>query len=193
MYSFKYLAYSLFIFLFLSCSDAEQGPEAPAELFTEKGINYADSTRHGLEQLLQSYYSLKDALVAADSIRSAQEAAALADRFKNFNLSAVRQSDPELYASVSDLPLILKKNAFSISKTSGLEEQRVIFQTVSDNLYTLIKNLKPAGIQTYQQYCPMAFDDKGAAWLSDTMHIQNPYFGKKMLTCGEVQDTLIYQ
>jgi hypothetical protein len=193
MYSFKYLAYSLFIFLFLSCSDAEQGAEAPAELFTEKGINYADSTRHGLEQLLQSYYSLKDALVAADSIRSAQEAAALADRFKNFNLSAVRQSDPELYASVSDLPLILKKNAFSISKTSGLEAQRVIFQTVSDNLYTLIKNLKPAGIQTYQQYCPMAFDDKGAAWLSDTMHIQNPYFGKKMLTCGEVQDTLIYQ
>jgi hypothetical protein len=36
----------------------------------------------------------------------------------------------------------------------------------------------------------MAFDNKGAHWLSNNPEIKNPYFGKKMLECGEVTDTL---
>jgi hypothetical protein len=36
----------------------------------------------------------------------------------------------------------------------------------------------------------MAFDDKGAYWLSAESEIKNPYFGKKMLECGEVTDSL---
>ena len=193
MYSLKNITYILLLFLLVSCGEAQQDAEVTAEIPAEKGISYDDSTRQALNQLLENYYSLKDALVAADSTGSAKEAAALVGVLENFSLSSVQQSDPVLYASVSELPLVIKKNVSAISNTTGLEAQRVIFQTVSDNLYTLVKNLKPAGIQTYQQYCPMAFDDKGAAWLSDTMHIQNPYFGKKMLTCGEVQDTLKYQ
>jgi Cu(I)/Ag(I) efflux system membrane fusion protein len=38
----------------------------------------------------------------------------------------------------------------------------------------------------------MAFDNKGAYWLSDQAKIRNPYFGDKMLECGEVKDTLNY-
>jgi Cu(I)/Ag(I) efflux system membrane fusion protein len=33
----------------------------------------------------------------------------------------------------------------------------------------------------------MAFDNKGAYWLSETKEIRNPYFGDKMMTCGEVK------
>jgi Cu(I)/Ag(I) efflux system membrane fusion protein len=36
----------------------------------------------------------------------------------------------------------------------------------------------------------MAFNDKGAYWLSDKEAIRNPYFGDKMLTCGSVEETL---
>jgi Cu(I)/Ag(I) efflux system membrane fusion protein len=38
----------------------------------------------------------------------------------------------------------------------------------------------------------MAFDNKGAYWLSNVSEIKNPYFGEKMLTCGSVQDSLYY-
>ena len=57
-------------------------------------------------------------------------------------------------------------------------------------MFSLLKqaDLRNAGI--YRQYCPMAFNDKGAYWLSDETDIKNPYFGKKMLECGEVTDTL---
>jgi Cu(I)/Ag(I) efflux system membrane fusion protein len=43
----------------------------------------------------------------------------------------------------------------------------------------------------YKEYCPMAFDNKGAYWLSESEEIRNPYFGKSMLTCGEVTTTYL--
>ena len=39
----------------------------------------------------------------------------------------------------------------------------------------------------YHDHCPMAQDNKGAMWLSETKEIRNPYFGDKMMTCGSVE------
>jgi hypothetical protein len=36
----------------------------------------------------------------------------------------------------------------------------------------------------------MAFNNEGAFRLSDNKTIRNPYSGDKMLTCGEVRETL---
>jgi hypothetical protein len=36
----------------------------------------------------------------------------------------------------------------------------------------------------------MAFDNRGAHWLSDESTIKNPYFGDKMLTCGSVEEVV---
>jgi Cu(I)/Ag(I) efflux system membrane fusion protein len=36
-------------------------------------------------------------------------------------------------------------------------------------------------------YCSMAFGNKGAAWLQPGDQIRNPYFGRKMLRCGEIR------
>ena len=38
----------------------------------------------------------------------------------------------------------------------------------------------------YKQYCPMAFNNEGAYWLSESKDIMNPYFGDRMLKCGRV-------
>jgi hypothetical protein len=43
----------------------------------------------------------------------------------------------------------------------------------------------------YKQFCPMAFDNKGAYWLSSNEEIMNPYFGDKMLHCGKVEETVV--
>ena len=190
MYSLKYFYYLLFILFFLSCGEAEQAVAETTKAPAEKGISYSDSTHQSIAQILQAYYSLKDALVAADSVKSAADALTFGASIDALNLTLVKQADTALYAEVSELPSIIKTAALNLNKTNGLEAQREIFETISDNIYELIKNLKPAGIETYQQYCPMAFNDKGAYWLSDTTHIQNPYFGKKMLTCGEVSKEL---
>jgi membrane fusion protein, copper/silver efflux system len=43
--------------------------------------------------------------------------------------------------------------------------------------------------RVYKMYCPMAFDDEGAYWLSDRDQILNPYFGDAMLSCGVIEQT----
>jgi hypothetical protein len=46
------------------------------------------------------------------------------------------------------------------------------------------------GTTAYYEFCPMAFNNSGAYWLSDNAVIRNPYFGDKMLTCGSVEEEL---
>jgi hypothetical protein len=42
----------------------------------------------------------------------------------------------------------------------------------------------------YKAYCPMANNNQGATWLSDSKEIRNPYFGDKMLKCGSLKEEL---
>jgi len=39
----------------------------------------------------------------------------------------------------------------------------------------------------YRAYCPMAFGNRGAAWLQADDTVANPYFGHTMLRCGVIQ------
>ena len=43
-------------------------------------------------------------------------------------------------------------------------------------------------LKVYLIFCPMAFENKGGYWLQDSDDIQNPYFGPKMLKCGEMKN-----
>ena len=54
----------------------------------------------------------------------------------------------------------------------------------------IAKLFKPLNEPLYIQHCPMADENKGADWLSMEKEILNPYFGKSMLTCGEVTGTI---
>jgi Cu(I)/Ag(I) efflux system membrane fusion protein len=64
---------------------------------------------------------------------------------------------------------------------------------ISDNIYDLVRSVRYDQQIVYHQYCPMAFNDAGAYWLSNTSDIENPYFGKKMLTCGEIKDSVDFR
>jgi Cu(I)/Ag(I) efflux system membrane fusion protein len=73
---------------------------------------------------------------------------------------------------------------------TGLEAKRRSFQMVSDELYDLIRIVGYDQAPVYRLYCPEAFEDHGAAWLSNSPVIRNPYLPEKMPGCGEVKDTL---
>ena len=57
-------------------------------------------------------------------------------------------------------------------------------------MITLLKKDGLSNGEVYVQYCPMAFNDKGASWISSSKEIRNPYFGDKMMNCGEVKETI---
>ena len=76
-----------------------------------------------------------------------------------------------------------------MSETESLEEQRKDFEKLTTTLEPILRNSIMSG-EIYKQYCPMAFNDKGAYWISETKEIRNPYFGEKMLKCGSTKDTI---
>ena len=81
-------------------------------------------------------------------------------------------------------------SAAKITKAPTLEAQRTAYEKLSNDIIAFVKKAGVSDGELYVQYCPMAFNDKGAAWLSSSKEIRNPYFGKKMLNCGEVKETI---
>ena len=67
-----------------------------------------------------------------------------------------------------------------------IEGQREAFQAVTDEMTKLAEGNIASG-KLFYQFCPMAFNNKGAHWLSNEEEIRNPYFGDKMLKCGMVE------
>ncbi|MBC7552644.1 MAG: DUF3347 domain-containing protein [Taibaiella sp.] len=141
--------------------------------------------------VLGSYYALKNALVATDGNAAAAASKQLiADATEaSGHLQAtgsVHYAEMRPYLDT----IIVQSKLISAETDKRCEKQRIAFSPLSDALVNMLKtaDLKNAGV--YKQYCPMAFNDKGAYWLSDVNEIKNPYFGKKMLECGEVTDSL---
>ncbi|WP_288369235.1 efflux RND transporter periplasmic adaptor subunit [uncultured Algoriphagus sp.] len=74
-----------------------------------------------------------------------------------------------------------------LEKSNGIKEARVNFNRLSELILEANETYGLANRVVYKDYCPMAFGDEGAYWLSEKKEILNPYFGASMLTCGEVK------
>ena len=85
---------------------------------------------------------------------------------------------------------IIAAQASKITNASDIEVQRAAYEVLSNNMIQLVKKSGLNSGELYVDFCPMAFDDKGAAWLSNKKEIHNPYFGDKMLKCGEIRETI---
>ena len=118
--------------------------------------------------LVENYLALKDALVATDGAK-AQKAA---NDFLEVNNNDALTADLKTIAGSTDVAT-----------------QRIAFEGLSTNMYSIVK---AGGSETvlYKQYCPMAFNNKGAYWLAAEEEVNNPYFGDVMLHCGSVQETI---
>lgn len=133
-----------------------------------------DNAENGLSAVLQSYYNIKDALVAGNNKTASENAA---EFIKSLNgVSTI--SDANVKA--------LLKDANTIADAKSIDKQRVAFSEFSNNMTAVAKEMKMTSAPVYLQYCPM----KKAGWLSSEKNIKNPYYGNSMLTCGKVTETI---
>lgn len=140
-----------------------------------------------LATVFTAYLSLKDALVASDASNAKAQAAAASEALSKTDmklLSGAAHHDWMTYLGGMDTSLK------EIQGSSDIEAQRKAFSGLSDHLYKAVKAYGLGGKTAYYDFCPMAFNNQGGYWLSDTEQIKNPYFGDKMLTCGSVEETL---
>ena len=83
-------------------------------------------------------------------------------------------------------------SAQALAGEKDIKAKRKEFEMIADAMWSLTRVVKYNGQKVYWQYCPMAFNNKGAYWMSNEREIKNPYFGHEMPECGSVEDSLDY-
>ena len=143
-----------------------------------------DSTKAtSLSAVLNSYFDIKNALVATDATTASAKAGELVKAIEAVDIKALPEADHNAFMVAQDK---LKNDAKAIAASNKIEAQRTAFSSLSNDIYSLAKTTKLSTATVYQQYCPM----KKMYWLSSEAAIKNPYYGNMMLTCGKVTETL---
>ncbi|EAY29840.1 DUF3347 domain-containing protein [Microscilla marina] len=138
--------------------------------------------------LLDNYLALKNALVAGDAEKAKSSAQTTLTSLEKFDISSLTGKLKKVYGSQLDM---IKTHNTKISKATDVVAQREELDMLSMHMLVLVKTFKANQIPLYKQHCPMAFDSKGAGWLSEKRKIRNPYFGEKMLKCGSIKDSIM--
>jgi len=144
-----------------------------------------------LAAMLSRYMELQTSLAGDDGGASRQVAAPLAAA-----LASIQELKPaftvaeNLVWSRHYQPM--EKALAQITGTDAIEDQRLAFQPLSDNLWDLLVVLgNPNESQVVRHVnCPMAMDGEGASWLQFDEKVLNPYYGSAMLRCGSEFESL---
>jgi hypothetical protein len=149
-------------------------------------IDAPESFRISLNNALESYFDLKDALVQSDAGMAAEKATGLREAAGSVDSSALPEEIRPEWLFYQER--ILTGSALIAAETN-VEEQRVHFGTLSETMIEAVKRFRPAGFTVYEQMCPMVRDGS-ANWLSKEEQIANPYHGDRMMRCGSVVDRI---
>lgn len=144
---------------------------------------FAQKADNGLPSLLSSYDEVKNALVSSDANIASSKATTL---LSNINSVAIKKLSEKDQKAFSLLKSKLVLDAEHIAESKDVDHQRDHFATLSTNMYALAKAIKLTDKPIYYDYCPM----KKMYWLSNEQAIKNPYYGKSMLTCGKITETI---
>ncbi|MBC7400232.1 MAG: DUF3347 domain-containing protein [Mucilaginibacter sp.] len=138
----------------------------------------AQATNAAINNVVTAYLDVKNALAADNGANAEAKAKVLTTQ-----IAAVQIKDQATWKKYVDK---LSFDARHISETKAIDHQREHFASLSKNLYAVLKEMNANAKTLYLQYCPM----KKSSWLSDAQAIENPYYGKEMLDCGSVKETL---
>lgn len=150
--------------------------------------------------MLNSYFDLKNALVEWDTAKASVTANTLATTAEQVPYNKLN-ADATIVATAKSFSGSVVAEAKGIAGETTIEGKRHSFYTLSENLYNLLRTVHYDQQVIYHDQCPMAFNDNEEAyWLSNTRTIVNPYLGKKhpryasgMITCGSIADSIDYR
>ena len=182
------------VILFLAAcgsNDDKAAVEAQPQGPLAKSAN-SEAFNQSFELVLTNYYALKDDFVAEKDTAINRRASALMLSVDSLKLAELK-GDTNIIATAKTYTAGISAELKGLVGEKELEAKRKSFQMVGDQLYDLIRTVQYDRAVIYHQYCPMAFNDQGANWLSNTAAIRNPYIPKKMLECGEVKDSIDFR
>lgn len=182
------------IILLAACGGRDSRVEdaRPVPVWNGKSAR-SDSFNRSFARLLNSYYALADGFVQQQPDTGIVRLAA------NMELAADSLAVTELAADTLVLQgadmyrMALSAELKGLIGETQPDARRKAFQLAGEQLYELVKLVRYDQAVIYRHYCPMAFNDQGADWLSWSPVISNPYLPGKMPGCGEIKDSIDFR
>jgi hypothetical protein len=145
-------------------------------------------------KMMDDYFHLKDNFITeSDTIIGVYTKRMMADA-DSLKISELK-GDTNVVATAKSLAQSISAELKGLSGEKDILQKRKSFNMLTDEVYNLIRTVQFDQGIFYHQHCPMAFEngDVNGFWLSRTSDIKNPYIPRKMLTCGDVVDSLDYR
>ena len=140
-----------------------------------------------INTIIDNYLQIKKGLANDDGSDAANGGKEMDKSISKVDKSLLTVEQKKVYDDIVD---DLKEHAEHIGENAGrIEHQREHFSMMSEDVYDLAKAFG-SGIPLYHIYCSMYNEGKGAMWLSESNQIKNPYYGSKMIKCGDVMEKI---
>ena len=133
---------------------------------------FAGAIDKQFEMILDEYYKIQSSLAQDKNVGIDVAAKAIAH-----HTHGIQATDPE----VSDLVSAVQKAAHRI-QGKELKEARSEFFNLSKPIMVFLNKYYSGTKKNFRFFCGMA--KKG--WVQPDQDTRNPYYGKSMLTCGEL-------
>ncbi|NIJ46369.1 Cu(I)/Ag(I) efflux system membrane fusion protein [Wenyingzhuangia heitensis] len=157
------------------------------DIYNSKRIEVSLEFKHQLNTIYKDYLTIKNALVKDDPKTVLKTSKILLENLSKINTELLTNNETQKQWNFIKKEIEITLDL--ILKSKEINKQRNYFKQLSK---AFINAVEKFGVQekVYKQYCPMSNSNKGAFWLSNNKEVLNPYFGKKMLTCGEVKQII---
>lgn len=186
----KNLVLPIFLLCLYACNSTEQKAPLAFEstVLTGKAVQ-SEAFNQSFKKALFAYYYLKDQFIAENDTAIQLSAGLLLTEIDSLPTKELKGDT----AVVSTAQSYIDGIAAEIKGLLGekdIEAKRKSLQMISEQFYDLIRTVQYDQDKIYLAYCPMAFNNDGASWLSNSSTIMNPYLPKTMLNCGEIRDSI---
>lgn len=162
-------------------SHAQSGDIEPE---TVTRITVPEAFRSQLAAVFTEYEAISAALVASDATKVPGAVAAMVNVIDQVRTGKLSRKAKLRWA---ELQALLRSQLKELRSHRDIEKLRAVYEQLSLTMYKTLATFGGEDQEVYSAYCPMAFDDKGAYWLTSKKEIQNPYFGDVMLKCGVIK------
>ncbi len=185
--------FGIFIIFAASCSSGDKpAVEAPKPQGPLSKSANSELFNQSFGKVMTGYYALTNGFVEEKDSLILQSARALMSAVDSLKLSELK-ADTNLVATAATYAQGISAELKGLLGEKEMPAKRKSLQMVGDQLYDLIRTVQYDREPVYHIYCPTAFNDQGANWLSNTAAVRNPYIPKKMITCGEIKDSIDFR
>jgi Cu(I)/Ag(I) efflux system membrane fusion protein len=151
-----------------------------------ESIPKSESTNE-LSPVYNTYFKIQSAL-ASDNLEEAKKSySQLSIDVKEVNM-ALFEGDSHNKWMTAYNDLLGQSN--SAKELNNIDKVRILFEKTSKTIIELHNDFGHAeSVDFYLTFCPMALNNKGAYWVQSESVVNNPFYGEKMLRCGEIKET----